>query len=285
MGTMDGKVVLVTGSNSGIGKVTATALAKMGATVLMGVRNREKGEAARRDVQAQSGSSKVELVLGDVSSLASVRAMAADVLQRTQRLDVLVNNAGLILGDRRVSVDGYELTFATNHLGPFLLTTLLLDRLKATGNARVVNVSSMAHMRAFRGMRFDDLQAERGYSSMETYGRSKLANILFTRELAKRLAGSGVTTNSLHPGLVATKFAGEGDAPGLFGWFYEAMPFIMLTPERGATASIHLASSPNVADVSGKFFVGRKPAWCAPWARNDAAAARLWEVSEQLIAR
>lgn len=285
MGTMDGKVVLVTGSNSGIGKVTATALATLGATVLMGARNRDKGEAALRDVQAQSGSSDVQLVLGDVSSLASVRAMAADVLQRTSRLDVLVNNAGLILGDRRLSPDGYELTLATNHLGPFLLTKLLLDRLRESGQGRIVNVSSMAHMRAFRGMRFDDLQAERGYSSMETYGRSKLANILFTRELAKRLAGSGVTANSLHPGLVATKFAGEGDAPGLFGWFYEAMPFLMLTPERGATASIHLASSSAVANVSGKFFVGRKPAWCAPWARDDAAAARLWDVSEQLTAR
>ncbi len=281
---MNGKVVLVTGANSGIGKVTATALAKRGATVLIGARSRERGEAALRDIKAASGNEKVKLMLGDVSSLASVRSLAAQVLAEEPRLDVLVNNAGLLLGQRQVSVDGYELTFATNHLGPFLLTSLLLDRLRATGSARIVNVSSMAHMRAFSGMRFDDLQAERGYDAMETYGRSKLANILFTRELARRLAGTGVTANALHPGLVATRFAGDGDAPGLYGWFYAAFPFIMLTPERGATASIHLASAPEVAHVTGKFFIGRKPAWCAPWARNDAAAKRLWDVSEALIA-
>ena len=284
MTAMTGKTVLVTGANSGIGKVTATALAKLGARVLMGVRSKEKGEAALRDVKQQSGSNNVELVFGDVSSLASVRAMAADVLKRAPKLDVLVNNAGAILGDRRTSVDGYEMTFATNHLGPFLLTSLLLDRLRESAPARIINVASMAHMAAVRGMRFDDLQAEHGYSSFGTYGRSKLANILFTRELSKRLAGSGVTANALHPGLVATKFAGEGDAPGLFGWFYATMPSIMLTPERGATASIYLASSDTVADVSGKYFVGRRPAWCAPQARSDAEAAQLWEVSERLIA-
>lgn len=155
--SMDGKVVLVTGANSGIGKATASALAKLGATVLMGARNRDKGEQALRDVQAESGSRNVELILGDVSSLASVRAMAADVLQRTTRLDVLINNAGVMLGDRRLSADGYELTFATNHLGPFLLTQLLLDRLRVSSPARIINVSSMAHLSAFRGMRFDDL--------------------------------------------------------------------------------------------------------------------------------
>lgn len=284
MVNMNGKVVLVTGANSGIGKVTATELAKRGATVLMGARNRERGEAALRDVKSASGSDNVKLVFGDVSSLASVRSLAADVLATEPRLDVLVNNAGLMLGQRQVSADGYELTFATNHLGPFLLTKLLLDRLRASGLGRIVNVSSMAHVCAFRGMRFDDLQAERGYNTLEVYGRSKLANILFTRELAHRLEGSGVTVNALHPGLVATRFAGDGDAPGLYGWFYDAVPFIMLTPERGATASIHLASSPDVANVTGKFFIGRKPAWCAPWARNDADAKCLWDVSEALIA-
>lgn len=284
MTTMNGKVVLVTGANSGIGKVTALALAKLGARVLMGARNREKGEAALRDVQAASGNPAVELVLGDVSSMVSVRAMAADVLSRAERLDVLVNNAGLILGDRRTSVDGYELTFATNHLGPFLLTNLLLERLKASAPARIVNVASIAHMRAWRGMRFDDLQAERGYNSLETYGRSKLANILFARSLAKRLAGTGVTANALHPGAVATKFATDGDAPGLFQWFYENAQFTMLTPERGATACIHLASSPKAEGITGKYFIGRKPAWSAPWARDDGAAARLWEVSEMLVA-
>lgn len=281
---MNGKVVLVTGANSGIGKTAALALAKLGATILMGARNRERGEQAVKDVRVGSGNDNVELVVGDVSSIASVRAMAADVLQRTTRLDVLINNAGVMLGDRRVSADGYELTFATNHLGPFLLTQLLLDRLRESAPARIVNVSSMAHLRAFSGMRFDDLQATSRYDTLETYGRSKLANILFTRELSKRLAGSGVTVNALHPGLVATRFAGDGDSPGLYGWFYRAMPFLMLTPERGATATIHLASATAVAEVTGEFFVGRKPAWCAPWARNDAAAARLWDVSEQLVA-
>ncbi len=285
--SMDGKTVVITGGNSGIGKAAAVALATAGARVVITARSEPRGAAARADIAEASGSDAVELSVFDLADLSSVRSGAADLLERCPRIDVLLNNAGLILSERTLSRDGYEATFAINHLGPFLLTELLLDRLKQSAPSRIVNVASTAHTFARRGMVFDDLMAERSYRSMEVYGRSKLANILFTTELAKRLAGTGVTANSLHPGSVATGYARDGDTTGLMAWgvkVFAHLP-ISLTPEQGAKTSVYLSSSPEVAGVSGRYFFKCKEKTPSANARDEAAAARLWEVSEELVAR
>lgn len=276
---MVGKVVMVTGANAGIGKETALSLARMGATVVLVCRSRSKGEAAQADIQTASNNPHVDLILADFASLAAVRRAAETFLARYDRLDVLVNNAGLYLGKRLLSADGYEMTFAVNHLAPFLLTNLLLDTLKASAPARIINVSSGAH--AAGRIRFDDLQSARGYQGFRAYADSKLANILFSNELARRLAGTGVTANSLHPGAVASNFA--QDTGGFFGQLFKlARPF-MRTPEQGAQTSIYLASAPEIADVSGVYFVDSRPARTAPQANDAAAAQRLWEVSAELV--
>jgi NAD(P)-dependent dehydrogenase (short-subunit alcohol dehydrogenase family) len=285
--SMDGKTVVITGGNSGIGKAAAVALAGAGARVVVTARSRPRGESAVVDIAAASGSDAVELSVFDLADLASVRTGAADLLERCERIDVLLNNAGLILSDRTLSADGYESTFAINHLGPFLLTELLLDRLRASAPSRIVNVASTAHNFARRGMVFDDLMAERSYKPMEVYGRSKLANILFTTELAKRLAGSGVTANSLHPGSVATGYARDGDTTGFMAWgvkVYAHLP-ISLSPEQGARTSVYLCSSPEVEGVTGKYFAKCKEKTPSANARDEEAASRLWEVSEDLVAR
>jgi NAD(P)-dependent dehydrogenase (short-subunit alcohol dehydrogenase family) len=274
-----GKVVLVTGANVGIGKETALALARMGATVVMLCRSKSKGEAAQAEIKAASNNSQIDLILADFASLAAVRRAAETFQERYDRLDVLVNNAGLYLGERLLSADGYEMTFAVNHLAPFLLTNLLIDTLKASAPARIVNVSSGAH--AGGRMRFDDLQSARSYQGFRAYADSKLANILFTTELARRLAGTGVTANSLHPGAVASNFA-QG-TKGFFGFIFGMARSFMLTPEQGAQTSIYLASAPEVADVSGAYFVKSKPSRTASQANDADAARRLWEVSEQLV--
>ncbi len=284
---MEGRTVVITGGNSGIGKAAATALASAGARVVITARNGRRGAVARDDIAAASGSDAVELSVFDLADLSSVRAGAADLLERCPRIDVLLNNAGLILSERALSADGYEATFATNHLGPFLLTELLLDRLKASAPSRIVNVASTAHTYARRGMDFDDLMAERGYKAMEVYGRSKLANILFTTELADRLEGTGVTANSLHPGMVATGYARDGDTTGFMAWgikVFAHLP-ISLRPEQGARTSVYLCSSPDVAAVTGGYFARCRPKTPSANARDRAAAARLWEVSEELVAR
>ena len=281
-----GKTIIITGGNSGIGKAAAVALATAGARVIITARNEQRGRAALAEIAAATGSDQVELSVFDLADLASVRAGAADLLERCPRIDVLLNNAGLILSQRQVSADGYEATFAINHLGPFLLTELLLDRLRASAPARIVNVASTAHSFARRGMVFDDLMAERSYRSMEVYGRSKLANILFTNELAKRLEGSGVTANSLHPGSVATGYARDGDTTGFMAWgvkVYALLP-ISLTPEQGARTSVYLCSSPEVEGVSGRYFAKCKEKTPSANARDSAAATRLWQVSEELVA-
>jgi NAD(P)-dependent dehydrogenase (short-subunit alcohol dehydrogenase family) len=284
---MEGKTVIVTGGNSGIGKAAAIALAGAGARVVITARNEQRGQAAATDIAAASGSDSVELSVFDLADLVSVRAGAADLLARCPRIDVLCNNAGLILSERSLSADGYESTFATNHLGPFLLTELLLERLKESAPSRIVNVASTAHNFARRGMVFDDLMAERSYKPMEVYGRTKLANMLFTTELAKRLAGTGVTANSLHPGSVNTGYARDGDTTGLMAWgvkVYARLP-ISLTPEQGARTSVYLCSSPEVEGVTARYFAKCKEKTPSANARDEAAAARLWTVSEELIAR
>ena len=282
---MAGKTVVITGGNSGIGKAAAMALAKADARVVITARNEQRGRDAVADIIKATGSKQVELSLFDLADLSSVRAGAAEILERCPRIDVLLNNAGLILSERRVSADGYESTFAINHLGPFLLTELLRERLTASAPSRIVNVASAAHNFARRGMVFDDLMAEQSYKPMEVYGRSKLANILFTTELAKRLEGTGVTVNSLHPGSVATGYARDGDTTGFMAWgvkVYALLP-ISLTPEKGARTSVYLCSSPEVVGVSGRYFAKCKEKTPSANARDKAAATRLWEVSEALV--
>jgi NAD(P)-dependent dehydrogenase (short-subunit alcohol dehydrogenase family) len=281
---MQGKTVVVTGGNSGIGFETAAGLASMGARVLVTARNADKGRAAVAAIAERlHGESQVQLVVFDLADLASVRQGAAEILEQAPSIDVLVNNAGLVLTERAETVDGYEATFAINHLGPFLLTNLLLDRIKASSPARIVNVASTAHNTARKGMPFDDLQSTKRYRGMRVYGESKLANILFTLELARRLEGTGVTANSLHPGTVRTGYGADGDARGFLAFGIKiAQPFF-LSPAKGARTSIYLASSPAVDGVTGKYFVKCKERRPRRWAEDPEAAQRLWQVSAELV--
>jgi NAD(P)-dependent dehydrogenase (short-subunit alcohol dehydrogenase family) len=284
---MEGKTVVVTGGNSGIGFETAAALAEMGARVIVTARNADKGRAGvgriteRAETAAKGG--RAQLVVFDLADFASVRRGAEEVLGQAPRIDVLVNNAGVVLSERANTVDGLEATFATNHLGPFLLTNLLLDRIRETPSARIVNVSSTAHGAARKGIPFDDLQSEGHYRAMRVYGQSKLANILFTLELARRLQGTGVTANSLHPGTVRTGYGADGDAKGFLAFGLKISGPFFLSPAQGARTSIYLASSPEVHGVSGEYFVKCKPVQPKRWARDPEAALRLWKVSEELV--
>jgi NAD(P)-dependent dehydrogenase (short-subunit alcohol dehydrogenase family) len=281
---MQGKTVVVTGGNSGIGVETAEALARMGARVIVTARNADKGRAAVAGiVQRLGGDAQVQLVVFDLADLSSVRRGAEEILEQAPRLDVLVNNAGLVLSERHETVDGFEATFATNHLGPFLLTNLLLDRIKASTPARIVNVASTAHNTARKGMPFDDLQSTKRYRGMRVYGESKLANILFTLELARRLEGSGVTANSLHPGTVRTGYGADGDARGFLAFGIKIAHPFFLSPAKGARTSIYLASSPEVERVTGKYFVKCKERRPRRWAEDPEAAQRLWQVSAELV--
>ncbi len=279
--SMAGKICMVTGANSGIGKVTATALAAKGATVVMVCRSRERGEAAQQEVIAQSGNDQVDLLLADLSSMASTRAMVDGFKARYDHLHVLVNNAGALFPTRQESVDGLEMTFALNHMGYFLPTVLLLDLLKASAPSRIVNVSSDAH-RAGR-VDFDDLQNEEKYRSFPVYSESKLENVLFTKELARRLEGTGVTVNALHPGFVRTNFGTNGAGNGLLNAAVRLITkLIAITPEKGAQTSIYLATSPEVEGISGAYFSNKKAVSPASQAKDAEAAQRLWAESERL---
>jgi NAD(P)-dependent dehydrogenase (short-subunit alcohol dehydrogenase family) len=281
---MQGRTVVVTGGNSGIGFETAAALAAMGARVIVTARNADKGRAAVAAVAQRLGAeAKVQLVVFDLADLSSVRRGASELLEQAPKLDVLVNNAGLVLSQRAETVDGFETTLATNHLGPFLLTNLLLDRILASAPSRIVNVASTAHRTARGGITFDDLQSVQHYRTMRVYGQSKLANMLFTIELARRLEGRGVTANSLHPGTVRTGYGADGDVRGLLAFGIKISSPFFLSPARGARTSVYLASSPDVAAVSGEYFVKCKPKEPKPWAKDADAAQRLWQVSEQLV--
>jgi len=277
-GIMDGKVCLVTGATSGIGQVTARELAKMGATVVAVGRSREKGEATVADIKRRSASDTVAFMQADLSSQASIRALATTFTDQYDRLHVLVNNAGGIFATRETTVDGIEMTFALDHLAPFLLTELLLPTLMASAPARVVNVSSSAQ--AFGTIHFDDLQGEKSYRAWRAYNQAKLANVLFTYELARRLAGTSVTATCLHPGLIATGFAqNNGD---LTQRLIKAGQIFMASPEKGARTSIYLASSPLVEGITGRYFVAKKPKPSSKRSYDEAAARRLWEISEGL---
>ncbi|HXM58019.1 MAG TPA: SDR family oxidoreductase [Candidatus Dormibacteraeota bacterium] len=275
----DRLVCLVTGATAGIGLVTAEGLARTGAHVILGARTRERGEAARERIARATGSDRLELVVADLAVQAEVRRMAEDVARAHDRLDVLVNNAGGIRSRREETPDGIEWTWAVNHLAPFLLTNLLTNLLKASAPARVVTVSSDAHSGA--RLDLDDPQfTRRRYATLAVYGQSKLANILFTAELARRLQGTGVTANCLHPGFVGSEFGSK--AGGAFGWAWPLVKLFALSPERGARTSIYLATSPEVADVTGRYFVRSRPATPSRQAQDADLARRLWEVSERM---
>lgn len=275
---MKGKTVVITGANSGIGFEASIALAKMGAKVIMVARNPELGQNALAQVKEKSSNSHVELMLCDFASLANVRRLAQEIVDKCPRLDVLVNNAGKTFGSRSVTADGFEWTFGVNHLAPFLLTNLLLVLLKKCAPARIVNTASRAH--TFGHINFEDIMAEKKYGEMSAYAQSKLANVLFSTELSKRIAGSGVTSNSLHPGVVGTSFA---EAGGTFSkLFYRWFTFMMKTPAEGAKTTVYLASSPEVEGVSGKYFSNCKAIMPSKEARDVSVAKRLWELSEKL---
>ncbi len=280
-GMMAGKIVVITGGNAGIGKETAVALASSGARVIFTSRDPGRGAAALAEIRERSGG-EVEVVSLDLASLASVRACAAELCRRCSQIDVLINNAGLILSERSESEDGIEMTLAVNHFGPFALTLQLLDRLRASECGRIVNVSSDAH-RMVRAFDFDDLHSRQSYGGMKAYSQSKLANILFTRELAARVDGFGITANALHPGLVRSRFARDGDVRGWLGAvFAVATRLTAISPEAGAKTSVYLASSPEVESTSGEYFVRCRSRRPNAAARDSAAARRLWQLSEEL---
>ncbi len=277
---MAGRTVLVTGGTGGIGKATAAGLGILGARVAITGRDRGRAEAAADEIRTATGA-QVDVFVADLSSQAEVRRLAAEVLADLARVDVLVNNVGGYWNTRHVTADGLERTFAVNHLAPFLLTQLLLERLGESGTARVVTVSSNAHTAG--RIDFEDLQGERSYSGERAYSQSKLANILFTYELARRLQGTSITTNALHPGVVRTAFGAE-DPSGVQRVLVPVLRPFLKSPARGAATSIHLASAPGLAQVSGKYFVNGKPKASSTRSYDEAAARRLWEISEELVA-
>ena len=276
---LSGKMIVVTGANAGIGKVAARELARMGAAVTMVARSRERGEKALQEVRSASASDEVRLMLCDLSSQESIREFAAAFEAEHERLDVLLNNAGAWYFQRHESIDGLELTFALNHMGYFLLTNLLLDTIKGSAPARIVNVSSETH----RGgaIAFDDLGREKSYG-MNVYGETKLMNLLFTYELARRLEGTGVTVNALHPGFVRTSLGRRDN--GFLGRF--VMPIASLfgrSPERGAETAIYLASSPEVEGVTGRYFIDSKQVRSSALSYDEALQTKMWEVSESAL--
>ena len=281
---MKGKVVVVTGSNVGVGLETAVGVAALEATTVLACRNEAKAAAAAAEVTRRTWNDDVHVVRLDLADLESVRAAADEILTRWDRLDVLVNNAGGTWSYRLLTAQGFEQTFGVNHLGPFYLTNLLLDRLRAGAPSRIVSLTSVGHHAARRGMRFDDLQSERRFEGFEAYCRSKLANLLFTRELARRMQGSAVTANAAHPGGVRSSFGMDGDLAGMSVWGIRLVRPFEISPRRGARTSIFLASSPDVAAKTGMYWVRSKPGHMSRQARDDAAAARLWDESEKLCA-
>lgn len=283
-GPMDGRTVVVTGGNTGIGKETVIALAGAGAHVVFTARDAGKGQVALTDARERSGNDSIEVMELDLASFSSVRDFAHRFAAAHDRLDVLVNNAGVILTKRTETVDGHETTFQVNHLSPFLLTLQLRDVLVAGDEARVVNISSTMHSSARHGLDFDDLESRRHFRGSEVYARTKLANVLFTRELARRWRDTGVTANAVHPGFVASGFGKDGDAHGLTAVALSLLKPFALDPEQGARTQVYVASAPELAGITGGYWAKSAPAQPSRAAGDDAAAARLWEVSETMTA-
>ena len=272
---MRGKTCLITGANSGIGRESTAGLAAQGARILMVCRDAGRGEAARNDILARVPGAELELILADLSTIGAVRRLVREVSTRADHLDVLLSNAGLFNARRRVTPDGLEMTFAVNHLAPFILVNSLLDLVRSSSSARIVVVASAAHYRGT--IRFDDLQSNHGYGGWKAYTQSKLANVLFALELARRLRREEITVNCLHPGVVATKLLLRGIVPG---WL--ARPWTV-TPQQGAMTSIYLSSSEEVRGISGRYFEDCKEKEPSAEARDLTVAQRLWTVSEEII--
>jgi retinol dehydrogenase 14 len=272
-----GKTCMVTGATSGLGRASAIELGKMGARLLLVCRNRERGSELMREIQ-RNGSRDVELMVGDLESQDQIRKLAGDFLATDKPLHVLLNNAGVFNLKRTVTCDGIETVFAVNHLAYFLLTMLLLDRIKQSAPARIVNVSSNVHKRA--SIRFDDLGGERSYGGMSSYGQSKLGNVLFTYELARRLEGTGVTVNCVHPGGVATNLANNNGAMAKAAW--KVIGLFLKAPESGAQTQVYLAASPAVEGVSGKYFIDSREVRSSDESYSTEVARKLWEVSARM---
>jgi NAD(P)-dependent dehydrogenase (short-subunit alcohol dehydrogenase family) len=275
---MAGRVCMITGVNSGIGKTTALGLAHTRATVVMVCRSQERGEAARAEIEQKSSNQRIYLLLADLASQAAIRRLAEDFKRQYSELHVLINNAGVIPRKRQVTVDGFETQFAVNHLAPFLLTNLLLDLLKSSAPARIVTVSSDMHRGAT--IDFDDLQSVGSYRPVRAYSQTKLANVLFTYELARKLQETKVTANCLHPGMVATKLLADGI--GIPRALRSSTKVIGSSPEKGAKTSIYLAASPEVEGVSGKYFVRQKATESSKISYDQSLARRLWKQSAHL---
>ena len=267
---MKDKIVLITGATDGIGKATALQLAAMGATIIVHGRNTERCQRACDDLRAATGNANIDYVVADLSSQRQIRQMAADFAVRYRRLDILINNAGVIVPQRQLTEDGIEMTFAVNYLAPFLLTHLLLDVLKRSVPARIINVASTVH---YDGkIDFKDVQNERKYNSVAAYKNAKLAEVLFTFDLAERLKGTGVTVTALHPGVVATKLLDAG-----WGWTNG------WTPEQGAALSVYLATAPEVETITGAYFESRAAGGASPKAQDVKLRRQLWDVSAKLV--
>lgn len=277
-GTLAGKYVLVTGATSGMGKVTARQLAERGATVVLTGRNAEKTQATVQEIQRQVPNSDVKSLVADLTSLAQARSLAQAYRDTYTRLDVLIHNAGGMFGSRQLSADGQEMTFALNVFAPFLLTHLLLDPLQASAPARIITIASAQH--AGKQVPFEDMTHQQAYKPLQVYAEAKLMAIMFTYALARRLQGTNVTANTLHPGVVATNFG--KDAGGMWPVMFTLLAPFELSPEKGAQTSVYLASSPEVATVSGEYFVKSKPARSSEASHDAVAQERLWALCEQV---
>ncbi len=274
---MKDKIVLITGATSGIGKATALGLAEKGATVVIAARNEQKGKKALEEIRRKTGNPNLDLMIVDLSSLDSVRKLAETFKSRYDKLDVLINNAGIFIDYRKKTRDGFEYTFGVNHLSHFLLTNLLLDRLKAAAPSRIINLSSEAQRQGH--IDFEDLMAVKKFSSFKAYGQSKLANILFTYELARRPEGTGIAVNAVHPGVVRTNFG--SDAKGFFKVLMPLFKPFLRSPAKGAATSVYLASSSEVEGITGKYFYDLKEIQSNAESYNKEIAMRLWEMSEK----
>ncbi|MBU1158935.1 MAG: SDR family oxidoreductase [Candidatus Thermoplasmatota archaeon] len=275
---MIGKIVMITGATGGIGRETAKGLAYMGATVVLVSRSTEKLIRVASELKSETRNDHIDYLPCDLTSMENVRKLASDFKERYDRLDVLINNAGEIINERRTSVDGYEYTLALDHLSHFLLTALLQDIIKRSAPSKIINVSSMAHILGH--INFDDIMIEKGYTPGKAYGQAKLANILFTYELARRLSKTGVTVNCLHPGMVRTNFG--KDTTGAWKLFLLLSKPFMISARKGAQTSIYLASSPDVVSVTGKYFAKKKEKKSSKESYDENVAKRFWEISEKL---
>lgn len=275
---MQGKTVVITGATSGIGEVAALELAGMGARIVMVARSNARGEATLARLNEKAPGLAHKIHYADLTQLAEMKRVAAEIAAAEPHIDVLINNAGALFSQRQVTPDGFELSFALNHLSYFVVTAGLRERLLASAPARIVNTSSDAHKAA--RLDIDDLQTAKKYTGIQAYGRSKLENILFTRELARRLKGTGVTANALHPGVVATRFGHESG--GVVSSLLKLVQNFAISPEKGAETIVYLASSPNVATTSGEYFYKSRPAVPSSAAREDRLAAELWRKSAEL---